>query len=655
MSDTDDKGLIAKIIDKVTGEYNRFSSRQRWRMAFLLLLDTFLIQVSVIVALALRFEGEIPTPYLATYINIAPWFTIIILLLFAWRGLYFSLWRYAGMEELGNIVAASSLSSTVLILLTRFYAFPRMVLIMQWCLIILLLAGSRLALRTLRRVLIMRERGESFNLKPTSAQDRHSRLLIIGADGTGADLVTQLKRSRRNVIGFIDDDPHKQLMKIHGIPVIGTTADLATAVQRYGIDEVLLSQATTNGDFKQRVVDALTGLNVKLHIIPSVNELIDGKVTINELRPISIEDLLGREPVKLNVQQISEQLKDQVVLITGAGGSIGSELCRQVCRYQPKLLLMLGHGENSIFEAVLDMDKRFPNVPKAQIIADVRDKKKIDSVFAQYRPNYVLHAAAHKHVTFMENNPDEAVKTNIFGTQNVALSALKYGATKFVMISTDKAVNPSSVMGATKRVAEMVVQDLNGKGRTRFISVRFGNVLGSRGSVVPVFRYQIAKGGPVTVRHPDMERYFMTIPEAAQLVLQAAAIGKGGEVFVLDMGKPVKIVDLARNLILLSGYRPDKDIKIVFTGPLPGEKLREEILMTEEGTDVTEHSRIFIAKNATCSPEILSKMLAVIEEMAFRTGGDLKMALKMLVPSYTPYIEGEARALVAAAGEEEGS
>ena len=365
-------------------------------------------------------------------------------------------------------------------------------------------------------------------------------------------------------------------------------------------------------------MDACKDLKVRMKTLPGVYELVDGKVSVKQLRDIQIEDLLGREPVDLDLDQIGAYLAGQTVLVTGAGGSIGSEICRQITRFKPKAIILLGHGENSIFEIEQELKRRHPGQRTVAVIADVRDEHRIDRVFEEYKPDVVFHAAAHKHVPLMEANPEEALTNNVFGTRNVARSADSHGAKRFVMISTDKAVNPVSVMGMSKRAAEMVVQAIGSTSRTKFMAVRFGNVLGSRGSVVPMFRKQIAEGGPVTVTHPDMTRYFMTIPEAVQLVIQAGAMGKGGEVFVLDMGEPIKITRLAEEIIRLSGMEPGKDMEIVYTGVRPGEKLFEEILTTEEVATATKHKKVFMAKDAEPDVEILR---ATMREMAAAVDG----------------------------------
>ncbi|MGI6609508.1 MAG: polysaccharide biosynthesis protein [Limnochordia bacterium] len=620
--------------------------QRRVRVVLMLLGDAVLLQVAVLASLLARFDGHLPSVYWDAYAHLWPWYTLGSLAFFAWRGLYRSLWRYAGIEELVNVVGATTLSTLTLTLLSAFYRLPRSVIMIHWVILAFLVSSSRVALRAVRR-LWATDKGQT---DPTQvSRSEPLTVLIVGAGRIGADLVLPLRQSGRQVVGFLDDDPAKRNMQIHGVRVLGTLDDVKRVVSEHDVQEVLLALPAKFGGRHRAIVDALSDKKVKLHTIPAVNEVIDGKVSVSQIRPVSVSDLLGREAVQLNAEQIAAEISGEVVLVTGAGGSIGSELCRQICRFGPSLLVMLGHGENSVFEAAMDLNEKFPDVPKAQVIADVRDGGKMAAVFEHYQPAYVLHAAAHKHVPYMEQYPDEAVKTNIFGTRNVARAALEHGARRFVMISTDKAVNPTSVMGASKRVAEMVVQDLNAMNKTKFVSVRFGNVLGSRGSVIPVFQRQIAQGGPVTVTDPEMRRYFMTIPEAAQLVLQAAALGQGGEVFILDMGEPVKIEDLARNLITLSGFRPNKDIQIVYTGRRPGEKLFEELVMDEEATSVTEHSRIFICKNALLPSKELEQGIALLEQLLL--AGEYRQllsVLQVLVSTYEPYIPTRDREVATA-------
>jgi FlaA1/EpsC-like NDP-sugar epimerase len=423
-----------------------------------------------------------------------------------------------------------------------------------------------------------------------------------------------------------------------GLPVIGGREKIPEVIDQYSIQDIVIAIPSAPRSEIAKIIDICKNTKTSTKILPSVADLINGRVSVKSIREVRVEDLLGRDSVEVNLNEIAGYVKDQVVLVTGAGGSIGSELCRQISSYAPKKLLLLGRGENSIYEIELELRKSYPQMLEA-LIADIQDRSRMKEVFDLYRPSVVFHAAAHKHVPLMEQNPAEAVKNNIFGTKNVAECADEYGSSHFIMISTDKAVNPTSVMGATKRVAEIFIQGLDRISSTKFVAVRFGNVLGSRGSVIPVFQKQIQEGGPVTVTHPDMVRYFMTIPEAVQLVIQAGALAKGGEIFILDMGEPVKIVDLARNLIRLSGLLPDQDIKIEYTGIRPGEKLFEEILTNEEGISATKHDRILVGKPMNVSWDELQLKLMELQQIvakdkAANRSGEIKKLLCDIVPAY---------------------
>ena len=421
---------------------------------------------------------------------------------------------------------------------------------------------------------------------------------------------------------------------MQGVKILGNRNDIIKVVKIEDIDEIIIAMPSVKGEEIKSIINICKQTDCRLTIVPGLYEILEGSISINQLRPVDVEDLLGRDPVKLDTTAVKEYLSGKIVLITGAGGSIGSEIVRQVAKMQPAKLLLLGKGENSIYEITQEMKIEYPQLKTVPIIADVRDKERINAIMDYFKPQVVFHAAAHKHVPLMEYQPAEAVRNNILGTKVVADEAAAHNVETFVMISTDKAVNPTSVMGCTKRVAEMYVQSMNKNSNTRFVAVRFGNVLGSRGSVIPLFKKQIAKGGPVTVTHADMKRYFMTIPEAGQLVLQAGAMAKGGEVFVLDMGEPVRIYDLAKDLITLSGLIPDKDIEIKITGLRPGEKLFEELLSAEDGTEKTTHRKIFTAKIKEIDKTELDKQIAEIVEI---TDGDkVVAALQKIVPTYTP-------------------
>ncbi|MHB8984319.1 MAG: polysaccharide biosynthesis protein [Eubacteriales bacterium] len=445
-------------------------------------------------------------------------------------------------------------------------------------------------------------------------------VLIIGAGVAGgivAEVLAKNKNSEFEPIGFVDDDPEKQKQLYQGLPVLGTREDISALVERYGIKEIIISIPSAPGRVVSQLVEICQKSKVRLKILPGFYDLITGRIKTSDIRDIEIDDLLGREPVSLDVEQIAGYLAGKVVLVTGAGGSIGSELSRQVAGFSPGKLILLGRGENSIYEVNQKLKEEFPHLELIPEIGDIRDRARMNKIFNRHRPAVVFHAAAHKHVPFMEKCPDEAVKNNILGTKSVAEAAYHAGAGIFVQISSDKAVNPSSVMGATKRVAEMIVQNMNHRGGVRFVAVRFGNVLGSRGSVIPLFKRQIARRGPVTVTHPEMVRYFMTIVEAAQLVIQAGAQARGGEIFILDMGQPVRILDLAQKLIRLSGFEPGEDISILLTGIRQGEKLVEQLVEEGEGVIPTKHGRIFAISECGRDFSTLEAFFKAVEDCSF--------------------------------------
>ena len=467
---------------------------------------------------------------------------------------------------------------------------------------------------------------------------RLKRFLIVGAGNTGEALLREIHRMPKvqyQVIGFIDDDPTKQGIHIHGIPVLGTVEQLPTICEDRNIEEIAIAMPSATHHQRIHVIHVCEGTKIRFRTVPSMTDIASGKYRVSQIRDVDINDLLGRETVELDLDLIEAFAKDKVILVTGAGGSIGSELCRQLCNFKPKLLLLVEQAENPLFYVEQELRKKFPTIRIEALICNITDKVRIDEIFEKHKPQVVIHAAAHKHVPLMELNPGEAVKNNIFGTQVVADAADNYGTANFVMISTDKAVNPTSIMGSTKRIAEMYIQDLNRTSDTHFVTVRFGNVLGSEGSVVDIFKKQIAEGGPVTVTHPEMQRYFMTIPEASQLVLQAAAMGKGGEIFVLDMGEPVKIIDLARALITLSGFKPEEEITIDYSGARPGEKLFEELHIEGEDMQHTRHPKIRIWKNIVMDRD---KLRAGINELASiantKTYNEIVLKIKKLIPEY---------------------
>ncbi|WP_139376825.1 polysaccharide biosynthesis protein [Halobacillus salinus] len=485
------------------------------------------------------------------------------------------------------------------------------------------------------------------NYRPPADQRyrwKRKNALIIGAGSAGAIVANELRfspHSTLNPVGFIDDNENKQFKRLDGLKVFGGVEDLSYLIEQLEIKTVVIAIPSASRQTIKDIVEKCRKMNVEVKTVPKLVDIIEGRISINMIRDVQVEDLLGREPIQLDLKPISDYMRDKVVLITGAGGSIGSELCRQVTQFSPRQLLILGRGENSIYMIENELKKSAPTQSVTSIIADVQDEWSIERVFKKYRPDVVFHAAAHKHVPLMEKQPEESIKNNIFGTQNMAALAHKYSTERFILISTDKAVNPTSVMGATKRLAETIIQHYNQHSETKFSAVRFGNVLGSRGSVVLLFKEQIAAGGPVTVTHPDMIRYFMTIPEGVQLVLQAGSYTEGGEIFLLDMGEQMKIVDLASDLIRLSGLEPDVDIKIEFTGIRPGEKLFEEMMHAEEGTSSTKHSLIYQAKLKSFDEKIWEKTIEDLNELVHSNqdvpAHTYKETIARFIPNYTPF------------------
>lgn len=547
--------------------------------------------ISFYLAYYWRFDGAIPGMYYESFARLWLIYGFIKLAVFFMTGIYRRVWRYAVARDL-IYLAGTVFGSILLLIAAGFYlqvSVPRSIFIFTCMLDIMVTGGIRVIPK------LKKEKGKSFynggDLK---------RLLVIGAGDAGVLVVKELFRQENPTmvpVGFIDDDEDKKNLKILGLPVLGTREMLNSIVQEHSIQEVLIAMPSAPGHVIRDIYESCRKINVSVRTLPRMYDIINGQISVDLIREVKLEDLLGREPVQLDMKAITTSFNNKSILVTGAGGSIGSELCRQLCRCNPQVLYLLGHDENPIFEIELELKNHFPHLNIKPVIADIKDVTRVCQVFEDFRPQVVFHAAAHKHVPLMEENPGESFKNNVLGTKNVAEAADKYHAETFVLISTDKAVNPSSVMGATKRIAEIIIQQLDKISQTKYTAVRFGNVLGSRGSVIPIFQEQIKNGGPVTVTHPDMRRYFMTIPEAVQLVLQAASMSTGGEIFILDMGEPVKIVDMARELIRLSGFEPERDIAIEYTGVRPGEKMYEEILTSEEGTSATRHKRIYVAKN----------------------------------------------------------
>ena len=605
--------------------YGVKSMKRRLVSLSLILTDVLIVAIIPFLSLWLRFEGNVNSVYYNVVWQSLLWVVLVKLAVFFNFHLYNRLWRYASIHEAMLITLAVTASSLLAagVLYWNYPGWPRSLYILDWAMSLLFIGASRMGLRIVYYFTRRTPKGNLINV------------LIVGAGDAGAMLAREIQQrysENKRIIGFIDDSPYKKNQFLFGASVLGTCHDIIQVVNEYEVDEIIIAMPSVSGKVIKNVAAKCKATKCQVKTLPGIYELIDGKVTLQQLRKIDLEDLLGRDPIMLDLAEIAGYLKGKRVLVTGAGGSIGSELCRQIAKMSPNSLYLLGKGENSIYEINQELRGLYNNFVIEPIIADVRDSERINSLFSKIRPQVVFHAAAHKHVPLMEAQPVEAVRNNIFGTKVVAEAANIHDAERFVMISTDKAVNPTSVMGATKRIAELIIQSLSKVSKTKFVAVRFGNVLGSRGSVVPLFKRQIAQGGPVTITHPDMQRYFMTIPEAAQLVLQAGAIAKGGEVFVLDMGQPVKIVDMACDLIKLSGLVPYKDIKIEFSGLRPGEKLFEELLTAEEGTTSTKHEKIYIANLKVVDEEKLQMNLRDLQSL--KQADEIIKILSTLIPTY---------------------
>lgn len=595
-------------------------------------VDLFLWTAMVPFAFLLRLEG-LPDQYLPgmiIYIILA--IPIQALFLFAF-GLHRQVWSTVGVRDLWALAKCIGLGTFVLFflanLLFRLVTLPRSITLIEGTLAILLLGGVRFAARLHHERVEYQKVGHA------------RRVIVAGAGEAGIMIAREMLRHPEaglKPVGFLDDDSKKQRQRFLGFPVLGKLDTLPQAVEKYKVDEVLIAIPSAPGQEVRRILEFAREARISCRVIPGIYEILSGKVAISQIREVDLEDLLRREPVRLNPKEISGYLEDRVVLVTGGGGSIGREIVKQVARFQPRQVLLFGHGENSLFE--LDMDLRdLPGLNYRVIVGDVRDRARLEAVFSSYRPQVVFHTAAHKHVPLMNLNPSEAVFNNVVGTKNLLELSLEHGVERFVNISTDKAINPTSVMGATKRIAEYLGQWAARRAQPGqvFVSVRFGNVLGSRGSVVPLFRRQIQRGGPVTVTHPEMKRYFMTVSEAAQLVLQAGSLGDNGAVYVLDMGEQIRIVDLARELIRLSGFEPDVDIEIKYTGIRPGEKLFEELFTAEEGTTASKHEKIFVARTHAPSDGDLDKGVAALLAAARNYDDEtILQSLCDLVPTYQP-------------------
>lgn len=598
----------------------------------LVILDILFINVSSFMALWVRFNmhiSEIPVEYSTSVIDVAVVNTVVTVIIFAIFRLYTSLWRFASIKELVYIIEAcmASVFFNILAYYLTYRIIYRSYFLLYATALFLLTCVSRFSYRLMR--LLYRGNIHGGHVRNT---------MIIGAGEACNVVMKELELSTEldaKICCVIDDNPRKHGTYIHGVKVVGGRKDILRYAEKFGINEIIIAIPSADKRERQKILEICQKIpGCELKILPGVYQLVNGEVSVSKLRNVEIEDLLGREPIQITTEKIGRYVSDKVVLVTGGGGSIGSELCRQIAANGVKQLIIFDIYENNAYDIQQELKSKYPNMDLVVLIGSVRNGRKVNSVFAKYRPDIVYHAAAHKHVPLMEDSPNEAIKNNVFGTYKVALAADRYGVEKFVLISTDKAVNPTNIMGASKRMCEMIIQVFNSRSKTEYVAVRFGNVLGSNGSVIPLFKKQIESGGPVTVTHPDIIRYFMTIPEAVSLVLQAGASAKGGEIFVLDMGEPVKIVDLAKNLIRLSGYTLGVDIEIKYTGLRPGEKLYEELLMAEEGLESTENEKIHIGKPMDFDEEEFLKDLEDLYQEAYAETDQMKSIVHKIVPTY---------------------
>ena len=608
--------------------------KQKLKSGLFVFSDIVLLTISFFCAYLIRFDLDfdaIPKHFLGSILLLLGVSIILKIAVFIPFKLYKSLWKYAGIYELVSIFLASALTNGAIFVYIAFVdrLAPRSIFVITGMLDVFLIGGSRLMYRLYRRLVLGR----------VIKMDNLRRVLIVGAGDAGAMIAKEMElhpELNYRPVAFLDDSDYKKGKKVNGIPVLGGIDDVADVVERKSIDEIIIAIPSAKPAVLNRIYEQCVKTKCKVKILPSMSQLIDETIMLTRVKDVDIEDLLGRDPIVVDLEGIAGYLSGKVVLVTGGGGSIGSELCRQIASFGPKKLVMLDNYENNLYNILNELNRKYPELDIIPVIANIREMERLKEIFGEYRPNIVFHAAAHKHVPLMENNPEEAIKNNVFGTWNVAHCADMYNTDRFVLISTDKAVNPTNVMGASKRIAEMIIQALDSKSKTEFVAVRFGNVLGSNGSVIPLFKKQIELGGPVTVTHPDITRFFMTIPEAVQLVIQAGAMAEGGEIFVLDMGEPVKILDLAKNLIRLSGFEPYEDIDIEITGLRPGEKLYEELLLNEEGLMATKHNKIYIAKPIHTDYELLERELDLLKQKIYKSSDnhEIKEYVKILVPTY---------------------
>ncbi len=606
---------------------------KRVRMLVFMAADICTVCLASFLGLFIRFDmnlERIPMEYVEPVLSYLPFYLAATLIVFFLFRMYSTMWSVAGVREAGHIIGACGLASLLQIagMLMLEMKVPRSYYVLSFFALCACEGLIRLSYRIFTSIRL-----------PGSIKASDRRVLIAGAGTSGAVILKEMLTSQYaqgHVVCFVDDDKNKVGKILNGVPIAGKREDIPGLVEKYKVDEIYIAMPSAPAKDRKEIIEICRETGCRVKILPGIYQLLNGEVSVGKLREVEIEDLLGREPVRVNIDEILDYVRGKVVLVTGGGGSIGSELCRQIAGHHPKQLIVFDVYENNAYDLQQELKDKFPQLNLVVLIGSVRNTHRIESVFEKYRPEMVYHAAAHKHVPLMEDSPNEAIKNNVFGTYKTAKAADKYGTKRFVLISTDKAVNPTNIMGASKRMCEMVIQMMNARSKTDFVAVRFGNVLGSNGSVIPLFKKQIAQGGPVTVTHPDIIRYFMTIPEAVYLVLQAGAYAKGGEIFILDMGDPVKILDLAKNLIRLSGYKPGEDIAITFTGLRPGEKLYEELLMDEEGMQDTPNKLIHIGKPIAFDTKEFSEQLDRLYEVANLDSEAIRGEVKKIVPTYQP-------------------
>ena len=597
-------------------------------------LDVLSIAICFFVSLWMRFDfriGGIPAEYMNNYVTTIGIWCVVSIAVFAVCKLYNSIWSFVSSDELIRVMIAYAMLAVLGFgyLAISGTTMPRSYYVVGMLLSFLATAAIRFSYRLLRQL------ARFFSGSRYDGASR--RIMIIGAGEAGRSLVAEIESSsfiRDRVVCCIDDNPVKRGKLLCGVPIVGNRDDIPKAVQEYRIQKIVLAMPSASASNRKAILDICATTGCPVQVLPGMYQLVNNEVTVSKLRKVDPQDLLGRDPIKVNLEEIFDYISGKVVMVTGGGGSIGSELCRQIARANPERLIIFDIYENNAYDIQMELQRACPNLNLTVLIGSVRNTARVNTVLEKYRPDLVFHAAAHKHVPLMEDSPNEAIKNNVFGTYKMAQAAAKYGVKRFVLISTDKAVNPTNIMGASKRLCEMVVQMMNRKSDTEFVAVRFGNVLGSNGSVIPLFKKQIEEGGPVTVTHPDIIRFFMTIPEAVSLVLQAGYYAKGGEIFVLDMGQPVKIDTMARNLIRLSGYEPDVDIEVKYTGLRPGEKLYEELLMKEEGLQSTSNQLIHIGKPIEMDDALFEQQLVRLDVACRGESEEIKDIVAEVVPTY---------------------